>query len=79
MPARFSAGVFNGFFFAFFLLSIPLLMMASQLPMVGWVAQPLTPLRLSDASMKAGGFVNRLFIGRILFSYEWLLKYYDML
>jgi hypothetical protein len=54
-------------------------MMASQLPMVGWVAQPLTPLRLSDASMKARGFINRLFIDRILFSYEWLLKEHGML
>ncbi|AJQ99388.1 hypothetical protein F652_1399 [Enterobacteriaceae bacterium bta3-1] len=27
--ARFSAGLFNGFFFAFFLLSIPLLILAS--------------------------------------------------
>jgi hypothetical protein len=54
-------------------------MMASQLPMVGWVAQPLTPLRLSDASRKASVFVNRLFIGAILFSYVWLLNYYDML
>jgi hypothetical protein len=54
-------------------------MMASQLPMVGWVAQPLTPLRLSDASRKASGFVNRLFIGAILFSYAWLLNYHGML
>jgi hypothetical protein len=42
--AFFSAGVFNGFFFAFFLLSIPLLMMASWLT-YGWVAcRTINPL-----------------------------------